>query len=98
MSENTQEKFHLLPLPLVRAVSRLLATARRLAWRAVSLLLTLTILLADPSWAVGVSDFLRVSFSSNFQDMVVPSHLGTISDRWVNPRPAAAHASPVILI
>ena len=68
----TQRCYALLPQPLVRAVS---------------LLLTVCILVADPSWAAGVSDLIRVSFSSDLRDITIPARLGSISDKWVPNKP-----------
>ncbi|HVO33443.1 MAG TPA: hypothetical protein VMU17_05955, partial [Elusimicrobiota bacterium] len=62
-------------LPVVSSV------CRRLFVRLVSVLLVLC-MLADPSLAAGISDLVRVSFSSNLADLNVPARFGAITDRW----------------
>src|SRR6185436_17063201 len=96
MSENTIHPKGFLPLPLLRAVS---------------LLLTFTILVGDPSWASGVSYLFRTSFSSDLRDLSVPSKLGTITDKWIAPAvnskrlavsgtgiPDTAHRAPFVVL
>ena len=51
--------------------------------RIISLTLVFTMVLGDPLWAAGVSDFLRVSFSRDIKNLTVPSKFGTITDKWI---------------
>ena len=73
MGEKNTSAASLLPLPLLRVVS---------------LVLALTMLVGDPGWAASVSDFIHVSFTHDLHDLTVPSKFGTLMDRWIAPRPA----------
>src|SRR5882672_3173856 len=73
MDEKHTSAVQFLPLPLIRVVS---------------LVLTLTLFVGDPAWATGVSDLVRTSFSHDLRDLSVPSKFGTVTDKWVTPRPA----------
>src|SRR5256885_15960523 len=64
--------------------------------RIISIVLSLTILVGDPSWAAGVSDLLRVSFSHDLHDLSVPSKFGTVTDKWISP--SSPHARFVVLV
>src|SRR5579864_5792851 len=73
MGNQTSSTTSFLPLPLIRAVS---------------LVLTLTLFVGDPAWAAGVSDMVRASFSHDLRDLTVPSKFGSLTDRWIAPRPS----------
>src|ERR1019366_575686 len=53
--------------------------------RCLSLSLVFAMVFADPSFAAGMGDFIRVSFSHDLGNLSVPGKFGAITDRWIAP-------------
>jgi len=62
--------------------------------RVLCLTISGSLLLGDPSWAAGLSDFFSASFSGDLASLSVPSKFGTITDQWTSPE----RSSTVVLI
>src|ERR1700687_5925483 len=71
MGEKNTSAVHFLPLPLLRAVS---------------FVLTLTMVVGDPAWAAGVSEMFRASFSHDLDNLSVSARFGTITDKSIAPK------------
>src|SRR6476646_9436735 len=62
--------------------------------RFVALLLSLCMLVGDPTWAAGVSDFVQLNFSRDLRNLSIPSRFGTITDRWQPTAQVKNHTNP----
>jgi hypothetical protein len=69
--------------PCLRVSASSLSPRRPLAVRIISLALALCLLVGDPIWAAGVSEFIHSNFSSDLRTLSVPSRFGAVTDRWI---------------
>ena len=60
-----------------------------------AILVFATMLVGDPTWAAGVSDFFRSQISRDIRDLSVPTRLGVITDRWAPARVSAYRSDGV---